>query len=239
MDNYIKQLAEAFDFNSVKKQNKKVNATDAALKYIQPITQKIDSREVLTNAEYNRLKEFTGIYKVSGREELQELIKYFINQFGNECNLNWIDVGNVIDMHAMFYHSKFNGDISQWDVGNVTNMNSVFESSKFNGDISQWDVSNATTMNCMFYYSNFNGDISQWDVGNVTNMNGMFCDSEFNGDISQWNVSKVTNMDHMFYNSKFNGDISNWNVGNVTSKYRMFLSPIKAEYMPKFKMING
>jgi len=34
MNNYIKQLIEAFDFNSVKKQNKKINAVDVTLQYI-------------------------------------------------------------------------------------------------------------------------------------------------------------------------------------------------------------
>ena len=34
MNNYIKYLVEAFDFNSVKKQNKKVNVVDTVLKYI-------------------------------------------------------------------------------------------------------------------------------------------------------------------------------------------------------------
>ena len=35
MNNYIKHLVEAFDFNSVKKQDKTVNAVDVALQYIQ------------------------------------------------------------------------------------------------------------------------------------------------------------------------------------------------------------
>ena len=33
MNNYIKHLIEAFDFNSVKKQNKNVNVVDIALQY--------------------------------------------------------------------------------------------------------------------------------------------------------------------------------------------------------------
>ena len=33
MNNYIKQLVEVFDFNSVKKQNKNVNVVDIALQY--------------------------------------------------------------------------------------------------------------------------------------------------------------------------------------------------------------
>ena len=45
MNNYIKQLVEAFNFDSVKKQNKMVNAVDVAVQYI---IQKIDKREKLS-----------------------------------------------------------------------------------------------------------------------------------------------------------------------------------------------
>jgi hypothetical protein len=45
MDLYIKQLVEAFDFNSVKKQNKKINVVDTVIQYIR---QKIDNREELS-----------------------------------------------------------------------------------------------------------------------------------------------------------------------------------------------
>ena len=148
MNLYIKQLVEAFDFNSVKKQNKKINIVDAAL---QPIIWKIDNREKLSQDDYDILKNFVGIYKVSERRELEELIKYFINQFGNECNLNWIDVSRVTDMNSMLWNSVFNGDISQWDVSNVTDMEEMFSFSKFNGDISQWDVSNVTNKSKMFF----------------------------------------------------------------------------------------
>ena len=209
MNNYIKYLVEAFDFNSVKKQNKKVNAVDAVLKYIIP---KIDNREKLSQDDYDLLKNLVGIYKVSEKKELKDLIDYFIEQFGNECNLNWIDVSNVTNMGDMFYASKFNGDISQWNVSNVTVMCEMFYASKFTGDISQWNVSNVTDMLCMFMFS------------------------KFNGNISQWNVSNVINMASMFYKSVFNGDISNWDVSNVTDKYKMFFRcPIKSKYKPKFK----
>ena len=233
MDNYIKHLVEGFDFNSINKHNKSINVVDAALQYI---ICKIDKREKLSKDEYSILKNYVGIYKVSDHDELKDLIDYFIEQFGNECNLSWIDTGNVTDMRELFEKSKFNGDISQWDISNVTNMSNMFHSSKFNGDISNWNVSNVTDMNYMFYKSKFNGDISQWNVSNVTDMTGMFEESDFNGDISQWDVSNVTNMQKMFWDSQFNGDISQWNVSNVTSTFMMFSGcPIKAEYKPKFK----
>ena len=210
MNNYIKQLIETFDFNSVKKQNKKVNAVDAALQYT--IIPKIDKREKLSKDEYDILMKFVGIYKVSENVELKDLIDYFIEQFGNECNLNWIDVSNATDMNNMFSWSMFNGDISKWDVSNVTNMQYMFYGAEFNKDISNWDVSNVKDMRCMFAESQFNGNISNWDVSNVIDMCYMFSDSQFNGDISQWNVSNVTNMHCMFTGC-----------------------PIKEEYKPKFK----
>ena len=209
MNNYIKQLVEAFDFNSVKKQNKSINAVDTVLKYI---ILKIDNEEKLSKDDYDLLKNCVGIYSVSNHDELKKLIGYFIKQFGNECNLNWIDVSNVTDMNNIFFWSKFNGDISQWDVSNVKN-----------------------TM-AMFSNSDFNGDISQWNVSNVTSMAGMFSSSLFNNDISQWNVGKVIDMHDMFYKSAFNGDISKWNVSNVIDKRKMFQGcPIKKDYKPKFK----
>ena len=52
MNNYIKYLVEAFDFNSVKKQNKKVNAVDAVLKYIIP---KTDNREKFSQDDYDNI----------------------------------------------------------------------------------------------------------------------------------------------------------------------------------------
>ena len=171
MNNYIKYLVEAFDFNSVKKQKAKINAVDAALQYIIP---KIDKREKLSQDEYDILMNHVGIYKVSEHDELADLIDYFTEQFGNECNLNWINVSNATKMNSMFYKSAFNGDISQWDVSNVTNMISMFSDSVFNGDISNWDVSNVINMKKMFLNSEFNGDISQWDVSSVTDKHCMF-----------------------------------------------------------------
>ena len=81
MDLYIKQLIETFDFNSVKKQNKKINVVDTALLYI---IQKIDNREKLLQVDYDLLKNTVGIYKVSEKDELKDLIKYFTEQFGDE-----------------------------------------------------------------------------------------------------------------------------------------------------------
>ncbi|SMG07386.1 BspA family leucine-rich repeat surface protein [Fibrobacter sp. UWB13] len=167
------------------------------------------------------------------KTELQKLIKETIEKNGPNCDLNFIDVSCITDMHELFSGSPFldndnidisdfNGDISGWDVSNVINMHSMFEMSKFNGDISKWNVSNVTDMHNMFYLSKFNGEISKWNVSKVTNMKDMFFGSIFTGNISKWNVSNVTNMKCMFRESLFNGDINQWDVSNVTNMEGMF-----------------
>ena len=219
MNKHTKKIIEAFDFDSINKQKNPINAYDALLPYI---LEKVKKQEKITEKEYYILISFNAVYEVEDKDTLEQLIKYFIKNFGNRCNLNWIDVSNVTDMLMMFQNSEFNGDISNWDVSNVKDMNQMFRHSLFNGDISKWDVSNVTDMQQMFSDSKFNGDISQWDVSNVTNMYCMFARSEFNGDISQWDVSNVTFMGSMFEESKFNGDISQWDVSNVKNMFNMF-----------------
>ena len=112
------------------------------------------------------------------KKELIKIINDTIEKEGPNCDLNFIDTSKIDDMSALFYSSKFNGDISNWDVSKVTYMSAMFNNSKFDGDISNWDVSNVTSMSTMFAYSEFNGDISKWNVSKVTNMREMFNSSK-------------------------------------------------------------
>ena len=158
------------------------------------------------------------------KKELKEIIKQKIEEKGNKCDLNDIDVSEIKDMSKLFIPasnygdldiSNFNGDISKWNVSNVKYMSSMFAGSNFNGDISNWDVSNVTDMQNMFAGSKFNQDISKWNITKVISMTNMFYKSNFNQDISKWDVSNVNYMYCMFCGSKFNQDISNWDVSNV------------------------
>jgi surface protein len=113
---------------------------------------------------------------------IKDVIKSLIKEYGNNVDLNHLDVSRVTDMSWLFNNSKFNGDISNWDVKNVINMGSMFGWSKFNQDISNWDVSNARAINYMFYESKFNQDISNWDINN-TDITGIFCYENWKTDI--------------------------------------------------------
>ena len=141
-----KQINEAFEFDKVNKRKKQINYYEL----LPNIIEKIKHFKNLTDNDYNILTQYNAVYKVSDNYELKKVIHYFIDQFGNNCNLNWIDVSNITDMSRLFLQSSFNGDISEWDVSNVT------------------------TMEMMFFYSGFNNDISHWDVSNVTEWFGIF-----------------------------------------------------------------
>ncbi|ACX74957.1 conserved domain protein [Fibrobacter succinogenes subsp. succinogenes S85] len=171
------------------------------------------------------------------RDHLLQLIEEAFEEEGENCDLNFIDVSQVTDMHDLFADRGFRGNISEWNVSNVETMAGMFsgdgpilnldtgkeeERIPFNLDIGNWDVSSVTNMNHMFGGSNFNGDISRWNVSNVETMAGMFRESLFDGDISNWDVSKVRNMAGMFDKSRFTGDISRWNMSNVTNLESMF-----------------
>jgi surface protein len=71
---YKKRMNEGFDFNSIEKENKKLNAQEI----IRNILNTINNRDRLSMGEYNILASYNAIYKVTTITELKELITYSI-----------------------------------------------------------------------------------------------------------------------------------------------------------------
>ena len=102
--------------------------------------------------------------KVSSREQLRDIIQERIDKYGNDCDLNDLDISLVTDLSYLFYlFPEFNGNISNWNTSNVLNFSFMFYKCKFNQDISNWKFSKklATTQE-MFLNSEFDQDISNW-----------------------------------------------------------------------------
>ena len=74
MNNYIKNLVEAFDFNSVNNK-KNINAIEKIYVYLQ---NKIYNKQPLNKEDYEILKKSPGFYTVVNKKELDELIGYAI-----------------------------------------------------------------------------------------------------------------------------------------------------------------
>ena len=180
-------------------------------------------------------------YIVKDKKELKQIIKKSIKIFGNECDLNWVDTSQIIDMSYLFQNmTKFNGHIEKWDVSNVKDMCFMFSyTESFNQPIGDWNVSNVKDMGYMFDNAKtFNQSIGNWDVSNVENMSGMFWFADsFNQPIDNWDINNVKDIHFMFDSAtSFNQNISNWNISNVKLKNYIFINcPIKEEYKPKFK----
>ena len=140
-----------------------------------------EARQILRKHGYSLEAEEPRKRIIATNKTIRQIVKQEIEKYGNNADLNHIDVSNVTDMHNMFLYSEFNGDISKWDVSNVTAMYYMFFKSKFNGDISNWDVSNVTNMSYMFSHSKFNGDISNWKINKAVDISEIgydFTDAE-------------------------------------------------------------
>ena len=130
-------------------------------------------------------------YKVTDRDELEQLVTKCALKYGNDCSLNWIDVSHITNMSGLFSNSAFNGDISRWNVSRVINMSSMFRGCIFNHELSKWDVRKVTNMSNMFRNSAFNKDISDWNTESLENAESMFYECDFTGDISKWNLKNL------------------------------------------------
>ena len=66
---------------------------------------------------------------VATNDNVWKLVHDAIEQNGNDCDLNFIDVSKVTDMSYLFYKCTTLSslpDISNWNISNVNNMNYIF-----------------------------------------------------------------------------------------------------------------
>jgi surface protein len=193
------------------------------------LTQHITEKLVLnSNSKIRKEREYN--YHPKTRKELMDIIENRIHEYGNDVDLNDIDVSKITDMSYIFgnHFQNFEGDISGWDVSNAENMRGMFDGcKKFNCDISDWDVSNVEDMSWMFAEAeSFNQNLSRWKVGKVKQMYATFCEAKsFNYPLNDWDVSSVLSMESLFASAEsFNQPLDKWNVKNVKSMERIFFN---------------
>ncbi len=139
-------------------------------------------------------KQFIGLKKVASFGDLK--IRSLKNAFKRADSLLSVPQklpSTIIDLNNCFHQIDRHtiANLEKWDVGNIENMHHMFyEASNFNQDIGEWSVGNVRRMDFMFYGAyRFNQDIGDWDVGYVQNMSNMFNGAHrFNQNISGWCV---------------------------------------------------
>jgi len=110
-----------------------------------PFSKKTES--VISESKNSNVTKITP----SDKKALKILIREAMKSNGNNCDLNFIDVSLVEDMSSLFFHSKFNGSVSEWDVSGVKKMTCMFACSAFRGDLSKWKVSSSCETTDVFF----------------------------------------------------------------------------------------
>lgn len=139
-------------------------------------------------------------YKPQTKDELIRIISKFINDYGNDVDLNFIDTSEIKDMSSLFrIFPDFNGDVDLWDVSNVKDFNAMFKDCKNLKEMNlvNWNVKKGKDFSDMFYNCKSLktiGNVSDWDISNAKFMINMFegC-SSLNLDLSNWNFPEKCN----------------------------------------------
>lgn len=71
------------------------------------------------------------IIVAKNKEHLRELILQDIYLYGNDCDLNYIDVSQITDISGIFNHSEFKGDLENWQPYNLQSSIALSNSSVF------------------------------------------------------------------------------------------------------------
>lgn len=193
-------------------------------------------------------KSSTRKYNVTPKSttELTDIINDRIAKYGDEVDLNDIDVYEITDMSKMFHEygslkmspDTFKPDVSSWDVSNVTNMYGMFSGLfEFDCDLSLWDVSKVESMEEMFANCHtFNRSLATWNVKNVKTMHAMFmgCVS-FNQDLSMWDMSSVEDISNMFNSCiALQRNMERWKLNDNCRTYDAFAFCKKVQKYPSW-----
>ena len=176
----------------------------------------------------NSLKSYISIRKgksiVKATDEtVHQIVKDALDRFGNDADLNHIDVSQCTDLSSLFYDAHFTGDVSKWDVSNVTDFEYCFCSNPFDGDLSNWDMSSAVDLNSMFNLApKFKGTgLKNWSelLKNVKSTSHMFdkCQNLDGHELENWKFStKLEKADYMFSHCEnLKCDLSKWDLTHI------------------------
>lgn len=156
------------------------------------INEKLKIKHSLNKNNIND-EDLNEIYKPQTKDELVDIIEYFITKYGDDVDLNFINTSQITDMSHLFKKfPNFNGDIDLWNVSNVKDFNAMFKDCKKleQMNLTHWNVEKCKDFSDMFYNCKSLktiGDISNWDISKAKFMINMFdgC-SSLVLDLSKW-----------------------------------------------------
>lgn len=156
------------------------------------INEKLKIKHSLNKNNIND-EDLNEIYKPQTKDELITIISNFIEKYGDDVDLNFIDTSQITDMSHLFKKfPNFNGDIDLWNVSNVKDFNAMFKDCKKleQMNLTHWNVEKCKDFSDMFYNCKSLktiGDISNWDISKAKFMINMFdgC-SSLVLDLSKW-----------------------------------------------------
>jgi hypothetical protein len=83
---------------------------------------------------------------------LRSLSWLFAHSRAMKADLQWLVLGEVSNLSAMFFASEFDQPIGGWNVSRVTNMYGMFGwATAFDQPIGEWNVSNVNDVSFMFH----------------------------------------------------------------------------------------
>lgn len=137
---------------------------------------------------------------VEDKLSLKRIIAFLMYKFGNNLDLNFIDVSKLTD-----FRKVFNGRMRIRVDKNSKEKEIVLN--RFNGWIDEWNTISAKSMKSMFKDSVFNRHNLNFDVRNVEEMDSMFENALFDKEINFLNSINLKSATKMFANKKISSKI--------------------------------